>query len=437
MKSLTKVLCLVLCLAMMTAVFAGCNGSKDSGGKGNPNQQGSSNGVNPEDYRGTTVKYATWKNPYHNEDGIVVDSFQKKYGIKVEIVTVPQATYVHEIQGLIASGNSPDVFFETKFFPGSLSCLQPVSAMKLDMTDPIWDATMFEKSTINGNAYLVNTVGNIWSEADCVYYNKRIFADNNITTPEEYVKAGKWTFAAFEKCMKDLKNAGYLGAYIDVEALLASTGSGFYRFEDGKFSNAMDTRAVEVLTKVATWTSDGLIRKVTELNLTNNFKIGKAGMAVIDAFGLKATGYWRDMNTKEIGYTFMPDFDENNKRVVSSVSRAWGSIRGSKNPVAAGIFLRYYLDVNNYDLDSAFISEDAQEFFFKLTSMKTDKKLIRYIDGVCTLTGEHVYNDYTTVATYAPAQVAGRAATLKNTIDANVNRINSEIEKQVSSFEAK
>ncbi len=432
MKSFMKILAVVLCLVMMMSVFAGC----DNGGanKGGPTQQNTSGGVNPEDYRGTIVRYATWKNPYHNEDGIVVDSFQKKYGIKVQIDTVPQATYVHEIQGMIAAGNSPDVFFETKFFPGSLSCLQPVSVMKLDMNDPIWDTTMFEKSTVGGNAYLVNTIGNIWSEADCVYYNKRIFADNNITTPEEYVKAGKWNFASFEKCMRDLKTAGYIGSYIDVEALLASTGSGFYRFEDGKFVNAMDTMAVNVLTKIATWTSDGLIKKVTDYNLANNFATGKAGMAVIDAFGLKATGYWRDMNAKDIGYTYMPDYDENNKRVVSSVSRAWGCIRGAKNPVGAGIFLRYYLDVNNYDLDSAFISQDAQEFFFKLTSMKTDKKLIRYIEGVCTLTGEKMFNDYTTVATFAPGQVAGRAATLKNKIDANVNKINSEIEKQTKDF---
>ena len=36
--------------------------------------------------------------------------------------------------------------------------------------------------------------------------------------------------------MKDVKNAGHIGGYIDVQSLLASTGAGFYKYENGSFS---------------------------------------------------------------------------------------------------------------------------------------------------------------------------------------------------------
>ena len=119
-KLIVRALCLVLVVVMALGCI-GCNGDNGgSGDKGGPNKGGNSN-VNAEKYRGTTVVYATWKNPYQNEDGKVVDDFQKKYGIKVEIDITPQATYVQEVAGKIAAGESPDIFFDNCFFPASIS----------------------------------------------------------------------------------------------------------------------------------------------------------------------------------------------------------------------------------------------------------------------------------------------------------------------------
>lgn len=50
-------------------------------------------GVDPEDYRGTTVRFATWKDPANGEGGAVVEAFQKKYGINVKIDLIPQNQY--------------------------------------------------------------------------------------------------------------------------------------------------------------------------------------------------------------------------------------------------------------------------------------------------------------------------------------------------------
>ncbi len=270
---------------------------------------GSTGKVDPEKYRGTTVRFATWKDPHKQEDGPVVDAFEKKYGIKVKIDTVAQDGYVNTIAGMIASKNAPDVFFNNEDWPSSLSVLQPIEAMQLDLSDPIWDQGMIKLSTMGGKPFLVNAVGNIWSEVDCLFYNKRIFADNNIRTPEEYYKAGSWNYAAFEKCMSELKNAGYIGAYINVQSLLGAANTGFFKMQNGKLVNGVDTMASNVLKKIADWTSKGYIRPVTEHNLINNFIIGQAGMAITNVYGTKAVGYFANMKADEVGFCYIPDYD--------------------------------------------------------------------------------------------------------------------------------
>ena len=417
-------------------VSTGSNGSSSttSGGKDGPSGSGSSGGVNPEDYRGTTVRYATWKNPNQNEDGDVVDSFKKKYGIKVQVDMVPQSTYVNEIAGMIASGNSPDVFFDNCFFPSSLSVLQPIDAMKLDLSDSIWEKGILEMSKFGGKSFLVNTVGNIWSEVDCVYYNKKIFADHNIRTPEEYYEAGIWTWETLTKCMADVKGAGYIGGYIDMETMLGSTGAGFYSLKNGKFANPVTDLTYNAMTQMAQWVSDGLIRPPLERNLINNFITGKAGIAVTNAFGLKETGYFKDMNDKDIGFTYLPSWDENTKAYTTGLFRGWGLCRGAKNPVGAGIFLRYYLDVNNYDYEEAFINSDAADFFLKLTTgVETDDKNPYFLLGIGALVGE-TDDDYKEFVGMAPGQVRTAISAKMNTFTSNANKVNDEISKQLKSL---
>ena len=437
-KLIVRALCLVLVL-VMAASCIGCNSSDNGGSTGNSNDKGGPNKggnayANAEKYRGTTVVYATWKDPYKNEDGKVVSDFQKKFGITVKIDTTPQSTYVQEVAGKIAAGESPDIFFDNCFFPASVSCLQPIDAMELDLTDGIWDQGMLEMSKLGGKSFLVNTVGNIWAEVDCLFYNKKIFADNNITTPEEYVAAGKWDFAALTKCMKDVKNAGYIGGYIDVESLVASTGAGFYKFENGRFSNGVTPMTTNVMKQIAQWVSDGLIRNPLEYNLLQNFIKGNCGIAVTNVYGTKATGYFSEMNPNDVGFTYIPQFDAENKAYTTGLFRGWGLIRGAKNPGGAGIFLRYYLDAGNYDVDSAFINKEAQNFFFKLTSgVDTDAKNPYMLLGITQLCSETT-EPYRGIAAKAPGQVSSQVSALANRINSNSKKLNQELDKQLASL---
>lgn len=391
--------------------------------------------VNPEDYRGTTVRYATWKDPAQNEDGIVVKSFEKKYGIKVQIDIVPQDTYNVDIASKIAAENPPDIYFDTGMFPNSLSVLQPLEAAKLDLTDPIWDQAMLKVSTVGGKPYIINTLGNIWNENACVFYNKKLLEDNNITTPEEYYKAGKWTYAALTKVMTDVKNLGpdYIGGYLDLDAMLGSVGASFYQYKNGTFTNGTsDPMLTNVMQYIATSIKNGLVKGIYYVN-RDEFKKGKMGVAITDAFGLKKTGHWQGMNPSHIGFTYLPSWDEKTPAKATGVFRGWGIIKGAKNPVGAGIFLRHYLDVNNYDTGSAFISASAENFFFKLTAGDTSGKYYDMIIGATQYLGVD-RTKYYEIASGDPAQVSKEISALKNTVGSEVTKLNDFLKKQASLY---
>ena len=410
------------------------NQGNQNGGGSNSNQNSTDSDFDKkaEKYRGTKVIMATWRDPNIDEDGPVIKNFEKKYGIDVEIDTIAQLGYVNTVASRIASGNAPDVFFCTATFFSGLQCLQPIDVAEIDLSDPIWDKFMLEKSKVNGKSYLVNTVGNIWNEIACVFYNKKIFRDNNITTPVEYYNAGNWTFETFEKAMRDVKavSKDYIGSYIDYNALLGSTNSAYWNWSNNKVSNGVNQRTADVIQYAAKWKKDGLIRGVGNQSYTSDFKNGKCGMALCEAWGLKRTGYWRNMNFEDVGFTFVPSFDKKSKAATTGIYRGWGICKGSKNPVGAGVFLRYYLDVNNYDTGSAFITPEAESFFFKLTSSSNMSNKNYYIvggsDGLATAKSHAKIAE---IANGDPGQVKASLDALKNTIDSDVKDLNNYIAK--------
>ena len=266
MKSIfLKTMCLMLVLFMMFTV-AGCGDadtssdveiiykyedeSEGSNGDGNNTTSGNkkpslkaeaviNDGVDPSKYKGTTVVYATWRNPALYEDGPVVKAFEKKYGITVKVDLMTEPEYTNTVLGRIASGKAPDVYFSTYTFPYCIDALQPIDAAKLNLKEAIWDKPLMDLATVGGKTYLVDTVGNIWKDEDMVFFNKKIFRDNGWTTPEEYYKAGKWNFDTMKKCMQQVASLGpdYTGGVVHLEGLIHSAGASVIGYKDGKFYN--------------------------------------------------------------------------------------------------------------------------------------------------------------------------------------------------------
>ena len=386
---LQRILAGVLALVLI-GTFTACDNrnagsiNTDNSSKNNSDDEEIEFLVNPEDYRGTTVTYVTWRDPDANEDGPVIDYFEEKYGIIVDVQLVDEGNYVNAISASIASGTQGDIALVSDTFPGALKVMQPLDKAKINFDDPIWNRRIIEASTLDGHPYLLDAYSNIWTESGICLYNKKLFEDNNITSPAEYYEAGKWTFEAFRECAKQIKalGKGYMGAEVVSEELLGAAGVGVFSYKDGKISPAIDNHFYEVMEFVAQMNADGY----AEVGRTN-FATGKYGMSITNCFALKKTGYYSNMSPELIGATYLPTWEEGGTNYTSKLFRGWGLIKGAKNPEAAGIFLREYLDVNNYDLDYTFHSKELADFFFKVNSQENDAPFYYYSMGVYTATG--------------------------------------------------
>ncbi len=321
--------------------------------------------VNPEDYRGTEVVFATTILSESNEAGPVIDAFEKKYGITVKEILV--GDNVNEIAGNIAAGFNVDVMRVNGDFPAAMAVLQPITAAKLDYTDPIWDQSVFKYTTFGGEPYLCNTISNIWSEQACVIYSKNLLARANCYTPKEYDAQGKWTWDAFATIAKQVDaidgiGTGIRGCYDTNNFLLGSIGCALYKYEDGKFVNGLkDPLHREAMAKIASWNKEGFYSGWIP------FTDGKVGITTgLVGWSLKKNGSNANYNWNDIGFYYMPAYKEGMQTGGTGPMKAWGICRGADNPVGAGIFLRYYLDTNNYDASDAFISEEAATFFFRM-----------------------------------------------------------------------
>ena len=441
-KKAIRLITLVLAIAMIAGLAVGCGG--DGKTEDADNKPGSSNtpsggndttpgldgidpSVNVKDYEGTTVTYVTWKDPDENEDGIAIDKFEKDFNIKVNVELVGQGTYVNKIAASIAAEQQGDIFFENGSFPASLNVMQPLDAAMLDLSAPIWNQSLVKASTLDGHPYLVDAVSNIWTEVDICVYNKNIFENLGLNTPADYYAAGKWTFDNFRYLCQQINarggSKGYIGAGILGEPALGAAGCSFFTYKDNKMTVTTDKRLYEVMNFLAQMKADGLIKLDRE-----GFQDGKQGMALTNCFGLKKTGYFTKINPDHVGATYLPVWKEGDKQQVTGIYRGWGLIEGAKNPVAAGIFLRQYLDVNNYDIEKTFHNQDVATFFFQVTGEYSDNMVYYHGPGMADSTGM-MYLFHESWNTTAPANMTGYLDSHKNTMKEMCESANKIIEK--------
>ena len=377
--------------------------------------------------KGTTIRLPHWK---ANElDSKVINAFQKKYGIKVKFESVAQDQYITTINGKIAAGDAPDLYWSNDDFPACLTCIQDVSVGGIDAKNAFFDQSFTNYSTFNGKTYIVNGVGN--TTFDLCFYNKKLLKDNNIKNPEEYVKEGNWTWETFEKVMKQVQSlgSGYYGAYIDFETFWGSYGASFYKFSNGTFSSGLDANLIKCTHQLSTWLDMRLLHGVG-YDFRDEFNKGKVGLAITNEYGLKKKGYWKTMDPAQVGYTSIPDMDSSTKATPTGLYSGWAICKGAKNPLAAGLFIRYYTDVANFDFGDVYITEDAKNYALKVKSDKSRQTFHCLMTGSAQTLGQDRFS-YWKLASNKPEQIEATFEAKTNEINEGVNRLNGRL-KDVS-----
>ncbi len=391
--------------------------------------------INPEDYRGKTVKFISTIDPDSDESGPVVKNFEKEFGIDVEIIASGLDEHAQKCMGLIAAGQSPDVARSNGDFPAFMGYLQSLDAAKLNYKEEIWNENTFKMSTFNGSPYLCDTDGNIWAEIDIVMYSKSLLKRANAYTPEDYDAQGKWTWDAFFQICEDVKKvtgqAG--GAISSYECFYHAMGGTVFKLENGKVTSGLDNNTANIMSVYSKAKKNDVI--MLGKSVSAGLMDGTFGIVTLHAWSLKNTGDLKNGKWDDYGFYYLPYADEaaaaSKKRPMTGIFRGWGLVRGSKEPVAAGLFLREYLDVNNYDVGGTYISPEAETFFFKVNSLDysnynpylTYNRLNEFITGL--KNNEDIYG----AMYYDPEQVLSRVDSAKDAVKKGAENINKFIEQ--------
>lgn len=434
-KSLLSVL---LSLAMVISLFslAGCGSDKPE--KLKPTNDGDTtttlSGI--DEYKGTTVTFATWVDHSKSEAAATWASFTEKYDITIKTVNIGQWNYVNKLSGLVAAGQSPDIIVENGNFPALFPVAQRLDEIKtFDLKDDFWDQNVINYGSINGVPYFINAVNTPWTFRGCILYNKKVFEDNGIKSPMEFYEEDNWTIDTFVECATRVSKLGsdYVGAFVPLENACNIFGVKLVEYKDSKFINNVGNDQVAAACR---WLMNGVDSKIFNPIIGNEdfakFTSGKTGMVAYSDYGLRISGPFRAMDSKDMGYLPMPKVSASDEHYpVSNSLRAYGICKGARNAEAAAYFLRYFLDYENYNKNDVFISEEASDFAFSMNEMNHNPLLGTSNGVLCILDGlsDSAAKYYKTITDSSAAQVATNLKSFSNNIEACVKEANDIIDR--------
>lgn len=386
----------------------------------------------PKELKGTTVTIAHWGDEGAAEYVKVQKAFTKLTGISVKWVQYAESGYISKVASQIAAKQGPDIVICNGTFPAALEVVQELPSY-FNINDGFWDKRVCEALSANGKYYFVNSYSSPFTGGTVVYYNKKIFADNGLTSPEDYVKAGKWTYENLTKCLEDVTKVGKHGGMLESMVLAEQMGASMisYNPKTGKFSG--DATNADLISTLQ-WNAECNEKGLAGGYGISGFASGQLGICMAGTYGLKYNGYFKDMAPSEIGVVQLPtSFKGKKLNYMPLGTRGYGIAKSARNPEGAYYFLRYFLDYEKYGPAGAQIfSNKVMEKYFVVTQLPTFRnanlRFEYYKDALAMIgKGWSSDTDWGNVRHSASGQVAVEMAKMSNVCTNAVNEANSKL----------
>ena len=214
-KTLTKLMALMLVALMLLAMLAACKGTEEentgvddgliTGTEENPN-------LPAKDYGGYEFTFITNSGEAYNtgylvsegEEGEILDEsiarrnaiLEEKYNVKVVQLNVSDITTeiraqvmggATEFDAILASCSRLSVMAQDNL----LYNLLDIETFNWDKS--YWDSNSKEQLKIGNKLYFTNCALNIHTIGFCVFFNKKLVEDYQLTSPYEYMENNEWT----------------------------------------------------------------------------------------------------------------------------------------------------------------------------------------------------------------------------------------------------
>lgn len=415
-KMVKRIAAAVLALIMALSVAA-CGGgeSTNNGGNVNSTNGDSTNLIDgafdskafvesmPAELKGTTIKFLNWYDPYDfGQEGEVIDAFEKASEIDVEIIEAAYGPeYREKLAGLIATGDSPDVYSMDKPSTAYMKSLQPITNTGYDFSDSAWNKLVKDTFSVGGVQYAANLKYTPFARFLVINYNTSVMEDMGFEDPYELYKKGEWTWEKLKEMAKEWVKQGtdYYGVGTSIyTGFAATTGQDFVSYDGSKWNmNLYDQELLQTWQFVLEGRANQLFTQGA--NVVFDAARPKALFNISNTSGLEAKSTW-NQKVKKFGYFAsvpMPKFEGKDYYVPINELISFGVPIGAKNAKAVPYFIAWYGNLANYDIDTFYFDERSRDIQLEL--LGAEKQFLSMSDSIFSFEANpftwHLFNNGT------------------------------------------
>ncbi len=379
-----------------------------------------------------------WRD-WHKSEQKLIDQYEKLTGVKVETTVTTEAEYRAKLISMVSGGTSPDiVMFNSSDYPGIITkSLQSLKNRYFRLKSDCWNKAYMDAYKIN-DLYFGVAMPSTWlceSGNYVTYYSPTYLKECGINqTPYELYKKNEWNWETQKDIIRRVNEKGGLGLCLQFyDTYMLSAGEDFVTYNGKQYTNKLvKLKETELITKawmeVNKLKSDICLSGVETLDkLIDNNQLTKIGLVTAISYcmnnesGLLTSDFAKTLEAVPVagpkgGTAYTP---------VKPV--CWGIPKKAKNVEGAAYFLRYFLDVSNYNQSSTFHIKQFETVFKAITS-DTTKKTVAYGCGV----SDYIYQgNYSKICddlvTADPTKVSYVLNSRAATITEAITRANKDI----------
>lgn len=379
------------------------------------------------------VHILMWR-AWHPSEQKMIEDYEEKTGVKIKTTVTTETEYSTKLVSMISEGNSPDIVkLSTDSLQLIIKALQPLDEAKFHLSADCWNKQYMDAYKVN-NKYFGVSMPESWNCEDgayVTYYAPKTLKNCGVTvTPYELYKQGKWNWDTQHDIAIKVRNKGLIGLSVQsCDTFSHSAGADIVSYNNSQFTNNLGSltasdllsqgwlHAVELKTNGAL---DGF-------NLTD-FKKNQVGLFTAISYGLYNEGDWFNSSFAQT-LEIVPIAGPKNGTAYTPITpKVWSTPKYAKNPKGAAYFLRYFLDVSNYNHSETFHTAQFKEVYERITAPSA-KKSVMYGKGIADYIIYNNYNSFSNLIMSASIDnVVTALNSQKNTIYTAVNRVNKDFQ---------
>lgn len=273
----------------------------------------------------------------------ILDRFESENpGIKIQVEQIPEQSYTAKMNTALGAGEGADIILVR---PGPELRTAGESGYVIDLTGKVdtsnFTAAGLDAAQIDGKIYAMPVLG---SYIVALFYNKDIFAANNLTPPKSARELMKVCEVLKEKGIptfvapsQDGNNPGFM-YMLSVASLLGQDGIDAIRKGDRKFTDPDVVKAARFMQDLYPCFDEGALSE-THVEGKAQFALGKGAM--MEGGSADYAGYLETNPKINLGVIPFPALDGGKAATVQGMESNLAVNAKSKNPEAAIKFLNW------------------------------------------------------------------------------------------------